>query len=129
MTPLAQGRGIGRLLMDRAIEYAQANRIRSLTLITNASLTPALRLYESVGFRRLPQVADRRFTRGDVEWCSISRAMRQVVHRRSHRRTARNRLPSRSSRDRAGLNPNCCAARPDTPVARAAAFATHQVAA
>ncbi len=67
VTPQAQGRGIGRLLMESAIDHARAVGMREIMLITNSSLTPALTLYESVGFERLPNVNDRRFTRGDVE--------------------------------------------------------------
>ncbi len=67
VTPAAQGRGIGRLLMMRAIDYARRVGKRELMLITNSALIPALTLYESVGFRRLPAMKDRRFVRGDVE--------------------------------------------------------------
>lgn len=67
VTPHAQGRGIGRLLMVRAIEYAESQGVAELMLITNSALTPALKLYESVGFQRLPQPKDQRFRRGDVE--------------------------------------------------------------
>ncbi len=67
VAPHAQGRGIGRLLMEHAIDYARRQRVDRLMLITNSSLAPALTLYESVGFERLPAIEDRRFTRGDVE--------------------------------------------------------------
>jgi GNAT superfamily N-acetyltransferase len=67
VTPAAQGRGIGRLLMNRAIDYARGLGKRELMLITNSALTPALTLYRSVGFERLPDLKDKRFARGDVE--------------------------------------------------------------
>jgi len=44
-----RGHGIGRKLLDYAIDYA-----RRLYLETNSSLATAIRLYESAGFERLP---------------------------------------------------------------------------
>lgn len=49
----AQGRGIGRLLMEAAIAEARARRAPRLYIETNAKLAPAIALYESVGFRAL----------------------------------------------------------------------------
>ncbi|HEV2273807.1 MAG TPA: GNAT family N-acetyltransferase [Acidobacteriaceae bacterium] len=48
-----QGRGIGRKLMDSAIELARSLGANRLYLETNHSLDAALRLYESVGFVHL----------------------------------------------------------------------------
>ncbi|MFZ0594668.1 MAG: GNAT family N-acetyltransferase [Bryobacteraceae bacterium] len=50
-----QGRGIGRKLLEHVIDYAKARSIHRLYLETNSSLANAIHLYESVGFRRLPQ--------------------------------------------------------------------------
>jgi len=49
--PGHRGAGIGRLLMMGAIEAFHAAGGRELFLESNKKLTPALRLYESVGFR------------------------------------------------------------------------------
>jgi putative acetyltransferase len=54
VTPAHQGSGIGRRLLIAAIEAAQSAGTRRLYLETNHTLTPALTLYESMGFQRLP---------------------------------------------------------------------------
>jgi N-acetylglutamate synthase-like GNAT family acetyltransferase len=53
VTPGQQGRGIGRRLLQRAINEAQHMHARRLYLETNHRLENAVRLYESVGFRHL----------------------------------------------------------------------------
>jgi len=67
VTADAQGRGIGRRLMDTAIEHARSRGIRELFLITNSALLPALQLYESVGFERVKEMNAGRFVRGNLE--------------------------------------------------------------
>ena len=52
--PAARGRGIGRLLMRRALEVYGELGGRELFLESSAKLAPALRLYESVGFVHHP---------------------------------------------------------------------------
>lgn len=54
VTPDAQGRGIGRKLLEEAIAWAGGRGAKRLFLGSNTRLTPALRLYESVGFQHLP---------------------------------------------------------------------------
>jgi putative acetyltransferase len=49
--PPVRGRGIGRLLMEGALRTYRAVEGRELFLESNSSLAPALKLYESVGFR------------------------------------------------------------------------------
>ena len=49
-----RGAGIGRRLLEKAIGEALASGARRLYLETNHKLTPAVRLYESMGFRHLP---------------------------------------------------------------------------
>jgi putative acetyltransferase len=49
-----QRRGIGRALMDAAIQWARAHHARRLYLETNHTLDAAQRLYASVGFQRIP---------------------------------------------------------------------------
>lgn len=50
-----QGRGVGRRLLEYAIEYAWMHGIERLYLETNSKLKNAIHLYESVGFRHLPR--------------------------------------------------------------------------
>ena len=54
--PAAQGLGIGRKLIERAIDEFQMLGARELFLETNTKLAPAIRLYESVGFEHQPTV-------------------------------------------------------------------------
>jgi ribosomal protein S18 acetylase RimI-like enzyme len=64
----ARGRGVARRLIDEALAVARASGARLVTLETNHVLVPAIRLYESAGFRhtdparRLPS----EFARADV---------------------------------------------------------------
>jgi len=48
--PAAQGRGVGRQLVEGAIEHAREIGAKRLYLETNSSLGPALRLYSEAGF-------------------------------------------------------------------------------
>jgi len=48
-----QGSGIGRRLLRAVIEEASSLGARRLYLETNHALTPAIRLYESLGFRHI----------------------------------------------------------------------------
>ncbi|MDP8244714.1 MAG: GNAT family N-acetyltransferase [Candidatus Hinthialibacter antarcticus] len=45
-----QGRGIGRALLNAAVDWARAQDAREVVLETNTILGPAIHLYESVGF-------------------------------------------------------------------------------
>jgi GNAT superfamily N-acetyltransferase len=51
--PSYRGAGIGRRLLHAAIEEARRAGAQRLYLETNHALTPAIRLYESVGFKHL----------------------------------------------------------------------------
>jgi len=52
--PASQGHGIGRLLMEGALRTFRELDGRELFLESSLKLTPALKLYESVGFRHRP---------------------------------------------------------------------------
>ncbi|MFJ4652351.1 GNAT family N-acetyltransferase [Nocardia sp. NPDC088792] len=54
VTPRVRGRGIGRLLLNAAVEYAREHGATSLFLASNARLADAVHLYESVGFVHVP---------------------------------------------------------------------------
>jgi GNAT superfamily N-acetyltransferase len=51
VTPAAQGRGVGRRLIEAAIAHARGRGARRLYLETNSALKPALKLYADAGFR------------------------------------------------------------------------------
>ena len=63
-----QGAGIGRKLLRAVIEGGRASGARRLYLETNHILTPAIRLYESMGFRHLPseRIVPSKYLRADV---------------------------------------------------------------
>ena len=64
--PAAQGRGAGRRLAEAAIDFAKRAGATKVTLLTNSRLTPALQLYDRLGFRRAPVPADAEYARADV---------------------------------------------------------------
>lgn len=68
VTPAFQGAGIGRKLLATVIEAGRAAGARRLYLETNRKLTPAIRLYESMGFRHLPpdRIVPSQYARADV---------------------------------------------------------------
>ncbi len=61
--PDARGRGIGRALIDACFDRARSAGRTRMTLHTTTRMTAARRMYESMGFERLP---DRTFPDGFV---------------------------------------------------------------
>jgi ribosomal protein S18 acetylase RimI-like enzyme len=53
--PAAQGRGIGALLMTECIERARAAGKQRMVLSTSTVMKAAHRLYDRLGFTRLPE--------------------------------------------------------------------------
>jgi GNAT superfamily N-acetyltransferase len=68
VTETSRGAGVGRRLLEAVIAGARVSGAKRLTLETNHKLTPAIRLYESVGFRHVPpeRIAESPYTRADV---------------------------------------------------------------
>ena len=54
-----RGRGLGRRLLETALEWARANGARRIVLDTAPEMRAAQRLYEAYGFRRVPGDAPR----------------------------------------------------------------------
>lgn len=51
VTPAARGRGLGRTLVLKAVQHAFHNGARRVNLLVYVPNEPALRLYQSLGFR------------------------------------------------------------------------------
>ena len=66
VTPDAQGRGLGRALSVAVIEFARSRQPKNLYLVSSTRLGPALRLYETLGFRHLPFPWPPPYTDADV---------------------------------------------------------------
>jgi ribosomal protein S18 acetylase RimI-like enzyme len=54
VAPWAQGRGVGRALVEECIARARAEGKRAITILTRPSMHAAHTLYESLGFARDP---------------------------------------------------------------------------
>ncbi len=65
--PAAQGRGVGRLLVDACLARARADGRDRLVLLTLPQMTSAHRLYERLGFSRSPE-RDWEYEPGHVLW-------------------------------------------------------------
>ena len=66
VTPAAQGRGLGRALSVAVIEFARSRQPNGVYLVSSTRLGPALRLYETLGFRHLPFPWPPPYTDADV---------------------------------------------------------------
>jgi GNAT superfamily N-acetyltransferase len=53
--PAAQGRGVGRVMVQACIDRARRDGKRRLTLMTTGSMDAAHHLYGRLGFRRTPE--------------------------------------------------------------------------
>ena len=53
--PAVQGRGIGQLLVTTCLDRARAAAKRRMVIATGTRMTAAQRLYERLGFMRLPE--------------------------------------------------------------------------
>jgi ribosomal protein S18 acetylase RimI-like enzyme len=66
VTARFQGAGIGRRLLEAALGRFQARAGKRLFLESHSSLAPALRLYESQGFRHAPRPGPSDYQRSDI---------------------------------------------------------------
>jgi putative acetyltransferase len=68
VTESSRRTGIGRQLLERIIAEARASGAHRLYLETNRKLAPAIRLYESMGFRHVPpeRIVPSAYARADV---------------------------------------------------------------
>jgi ribosomal protein S18 acetylase RimI-like enzyme len=61
VAPGAQGRGVGRALLQAVTDRAARQGVRHLVLCTQPEMLAAQHLYEAIGFRRIPQ----------RDWCPV----------------------------------------------------------
>ncbi len=66
-----QGKKIGQLLMDYSIQFAKDMGAKRIYLDSNRKLTPAITLYQKVGFKEIPVPKDTPYER-----CNIRMEMR-----------------------------------------------------
>lgn len=68
VSPHLRGKGIGRLLLEHAVQQARLMGVKSLFLGSSTKLPNAVHLYESTGFRHVPPEAlpPMPYTRADV---------------------------------------------------------------
>jgi GNAT superfamily N-acetyltransferase len=67
VAPWAQGRGVGRKLVEACVERARTDGRRALAILTTPNMRVAHRLYESMGFTREPS-RDWEYQPGKVLW-------------------------------------------------------------
>ena len=66
VAPSHQGQGLGQRLGEAVIRFARDADADTLFLLTNSSLTGAIRLYERLGFRHQPLPSHTGYARADV---------------------------------------------------------------
>jgi len=66
VAPKAQGRGLGRLLVQRVIDFARERGARRIVLWSASRLGPALRIYEAAGFVHTPFAPPAPYADADV---------------------------------------------------------------
>jgi GNAT superfamily N-acetyltransferase len=66
VAPSHQGHGLGQRLSEAVIAWVRAQQGTMLFLRSNASLAPAIRLYERLGFVHAPMPAGTEYARANV---------------------------------------------------------------
>jgi len=66
-----QGRGVGKMLLKKCIQFAQERKADEIFLLTNDVLRPALNLYLSCGFKIRDKYDDKRYKRGNTKMTLI----------------------------------------------------------
>ena len=64
--PSAQGRGIGRQLVEASVTFARQQGAQRVTLLSSSRLGAALRLYERAGFKYAPLPSTNPYATADV---------------------------------------------------------------
>jgi GNAT superfamily N-acetyltransferase len=67
VSPAARGRGYGDRLVEAAVAFARSTGARTLMLVSNSRLGPALTLYRKHGFRDVPLDPANGYSRADIQ--------------------------------------------------------------
>lgn len=67
ITPEAQGRKIGQLLMEHTLRYAREQKWKTLIIYSNRKLENAIHIYKKYGFREIPIEDNNPYARGDIK--------------------------------------------------------------
>jgi ribosomal protein S18 acetylase RimI-like enzyme len=70
VSPEAQGRGVGRALLEAALARAAQEGVTHLVLATQQDMHTAQRMYEKAGFRRMPE----------RDWAPVPDGMKLIVY-------------------------------------------------
>ncbi|ABQ03184.1 GNAT family N-acetyltransferase [Flavobacterium johnsoniae] len=66
VSPKTQGKGVGLLLAESAIKWASEKGASKIYLESNTKLTPAIKLYEKLGFKRITGISSA-YNRVDIQ--------------------------------------------------------------
>lgn len=66
VSPKSQGKGVGLLLAESAIKWASEKGASKIYLESNTKLTPAIKLYEKLGFKRITGISSA-YNRVDIQ--------------------------------------------------------------
>lgn len=66
--PAAQGRGLGRKLIEYAVNNARRSGLSALRLYTNVAMTENLAMYRRIGFVETHRVVENGFNRVYMRW-------------------------------------------------------------
>ncbi|AWK02824.1 MarR family transcriptional regulator [Flavobacterium crocinum] len=70
VSPKAQGKGVGLLLAQSAIEWASEKGASKIYLESNTKLQPAIKLYEKLGFKEIKGISSS-YNRVDIQMMLI----------------------------------------------------------
>jgi ribosomal protein S18 acetylase RimI-like enzyme len=66
--PLQQGKGLGRQLMDHAVDEAKRHHLSAIRLYTNEAMTENLSMYARMGFVETHRAMEEGFDRVYMRW-------------------------------------------------------------
>lgn len=72
LEPSVRGQGLGQLLVSAAVEWARAQRVRTVTLRVNVANAAARGVYEALGFSLAPKGGDEKKSPADELTMSLS---------------------------------------------------------